>query len=568
MEGLQWIAEIAFRHVWQGVLIFSIVGLLLYQKDKWSAEHRSWIWAVAVFLLGAMPILTLLPTPSLNFMPSLMVGQEIAITEGKTGPLASALNNAYRYDPALVQPVTQTIDNSFLSRSLIMAVLVGLWFFVSVRALCGLFMSWKTTRKLRADSKPLENAATILPPDWPEYARVGVTDKVNGPMAVGLLRPSILLPTHLVKILPREQLRHVLAHELAHIERGDLLCAFGQRVLLALYWWSPFMHGACKNLRTEREMACDDRAVRKAGCSRHYASSLLDSVEALIREPDANKNLLAVGAFESGRGNFFSHRIKRLINADYQSQLRLGRPQLTNLVGAMAVIVLLFVLSPRTAFSAVLPVVEEAYEYTLHRQKDLEIKASYASTRSALGVPAYNYDTRTSYSSSKADSEFCCSDFMEAIYDKDHKTKLELFRKGANLNCQEGEETPLIAATHNSDLATMMWLLDKGADINLVADGHSALMEAVSHGYVSAAKKLLQHGADPNYVSDQHGSVLMAAIDKNNVELVKLLVENGASLNYTSYHHGKKLTVIEYADHHDQEKISAYLNSVKPRSRG
>ncbi|MCI5043741.1 MAG: M56 family metallopeptidase [Aquisalinus sp.] len=568
MEGLQWIAEIAFRHVWQGVIIFAILGLLLFRKDKWSAEHRSWIWAVAVFLLGAMPVLTLLPVPSLNFMPSVVSGDELVITTNDNNPLSTAMSNAYRYDPAIVQPVTETIDNSFLSRELLMVSLIGVWFFFTARALFALYHSWKATRTLRENSDPLKNAAAILPADWPAYARVGVTDRVNGPMAVGLLNPAILLPSHLVRTLPREQLRHVLAHELAHIERGDLLCAFGQRVLVALYWWSPFMRSACRNLRTEREMACDDRAARRAGCSRNYASSLLDSVEALIRDPAADRKLLAVGAFESGKGNFFSHRIKRLINTDYQNQLRLGRPQLTSLAGAIAVIVLLFVLSPRTAFSAIIPAKNDTYEYITNGSKDLHLRTSYSSDKTSLGTPAYNYDTRNAYKAAEHKDGICCKDFMDAIYDKDHKAKVSLYKEGADLNCQDGWETPLIAATHNSDLATMGWLLDRGADINLVADDHTALLEAVSHGYVAAAKKLLRHGADPNYTSHKHGSVLMAAIDQGNVELVKLLVNNGAELNYTSYHHGKKLTAMEYADHHEQKKILEYLRTVKPDSRG
>ncbi|MCI5046221.1 MAG: M56 family metallopeptidase [Aquisalinus sp.] len=568
MEGLQWIAEIAFRHVWQGVIIFAILGLLLFRKEKWSAEHRSWIWAVAVFLLGAMPILTLLPVPSLNFMPSIVSGDELVITTSDSGPLSTAVNNAYSYDPAIVQPVMETIDNSFLSRELVMVALIGTWFFFTARALFVLYHSWKATRALRAGSDPLKNAAAILPQDWPAYARVGVTDRVNGPMAVGLLNPAILLPSHLVRTLPREQLRHVLAHELAHIERGDLLCAFGQRVLVAFYWWSPFMRSACRNLRTEREMACDDRAARRAGCSRNYASSLLDSVEALIRDPARDRNLLAVGAFESGRGNFFSHRIKRLIKADYQSQLRPGRPQLISLAGAVAVIALLFILSPRTAFSAIIPVTNDTYEYIINGPKDLHVRTSYGTDKTSLGIPAYNYDTRNTYKAADRKDGICCEDFLNAIYDKDHKTKLALYKKGADLNCRDGWETPLIAAIHKGDLATMGWLLDKGADINLVADDHTALLEAISHGNVSAAKKLLQHGADPNYASRKHGSVLMAAIDQGNVELVKLLVNNGAELNYTTYHHGEKLTAMEYADHHDQKKILEYLSTVKPGSRG
>ncbi len=503
MEGLQWIAEIAFRHLWQGALILGIVSTLLLYKDKWSAEHRSWIWAAAVLLIGTMPVVTLIPTPSLGTMPTLISGSNV-ISGSSGAPLTDVVNNAYNYPATLLSPVTETIDRSFMSREMLFYTIIGLWAIFTIRALTTLYMAWQRTRDLRLNAEPLKEKHAFLPGDWPASVTVAVSDKIEGPMAVGLLTPYVMLPGKLIHTLSTEQLRHVLAHELAHIKRGDLLCAFAQRILLAVYWWSPFMHMACNNLRTEREMACDDRAVRMAGCSKNYATSLLDSAESLIVGHRTATNLMAVGAFERGKDNFFSRRIKRLINADYRDDLKLGRPHLAGLTSATAIIALLFVLSPRTTFSAVWPGEEE-------------------------GV--------------------CCDEFIEAILNQDHKRKVELVEEGADLNCI-GEEglSPLVAATHTGDISMVAWLIERGADVNLVtpSDG-TPLMEAVAHGRTMIANKLITAGADINVVADGDGTALINAAHKGDADMVHWLLEKGANVNLVTAGNGTAL--VEAAAH-------------------
>ncbi len=519
MEGLQWVAEIAFRHLWQSALILALVTGLLLRKEKWSAEHRSWIWAICVMLMGMMPFVTLIPTPQLELSPEQIPAVSRMVDEPGALPLTS-----YSYNASLIEPIQETIDSTFFDHRILFWIILAVWGVVTIRASMQIFFAWQRTHELRLNAEPVSKDAPFLPESWPGKVLVAVSNEINGPMAIGVLEPCVLLPKSLTETLSPEQLKHVLAHELAHIKRGDLIGALAQRILLAFYWWSPFMRLGCYHLRTEREMACDDRAARMAGSSKNYATSLLDSAEALIVDRRTTTNLMAVGAFENGNGNFFTRRIKRLINANYRDDLKLGQPQMMGLTGATAVIALLFVLSPRTAFSAV------------------EIE----------------------------DKGFCCANLIEAIYTQDHELKKELIAKGGDVNCTSDDEgTPLIVAARKGDAALVAWLIAEGADVNLQIGGEgSPLYAAAKRGHLSIVKKLLAAGADPNSVIDGDDTALMVAARKGNFSVVKYLVKYDADIDFVLWDGDEKVTAISEAKRKGHSGIAYFLKERQKGNRG
>jgi TonB family protein len=91
----------------------------------------------------------------------------------------------------------------------------------------------------------------------------------------GFFRPKILLPSS-AKAWSAERRAVVLAHELAHIRRGDWALQLAGETVRAIYWFNPLAWIACGRLRRESEYACDD-AVLMAGIeAADYATHLLD----------------------------------------------------------------------------------------------------------------------------------------------------------------------------------------------------------------------------------------------------------------------------------------------------
>lgn len=69
--------------------------------------------------------------------------------------------------------------------------------------------------------------------------QVRVLDALIGPAVMGVLRPTLLLPKAIVCVSNSTQLRPLLAHELVHIRRGDLVWSAFQVIASSLWWFHP-----------------------------------------------------------------------------------------------------------------------------------------------------------------------------------------------------------------------------------------------------------------------------------------------------------------------------------------
>jgi beta-lactamase regulating signal transducer with metallopeptidase domain len=113
------------------------------------------------------------------------------------------------------------------------------------------------------------------------------------PMVIGFARPAILLPAHAAIVLTIEQLRAVLAHELGHVRRGDVVINLLQAIGDVLMFHHPAARWLSQRVRTEREYACDDVALAVSGDAPGYA-------RALVLLEDARDNCRLVLAAAAG----------------------------------------------------------------------------------------------------------------------------------------------------------------------------------------------------------------------------------------------------------------------------
>ena len=84
----------------------------------------------------------------------------------------------------------------------------------------------------------------------------------DGPSVVGWFRPVILLPASAILNLSRDQLEAILAHEIAHLRRYDDMVNIAQSVVETLLFYHPAVWWISNRIRHERELSCDDLAVR------------------------------------------------------------------------------------------------------------------------------------------------------------------------------------------------------------------------------------------------------------------------------------------------------------------
>jgi beta-lactamase regulating signal transducer with metallopeptidase domain/HEAT repeat protein len=155
------------------------------------------------------------------------------------------------------------------------------------------------------------------------------------PMAIGWLRPVILLPTSVLTGLTAQQLEAILAHELAHIRRHDYLVNLCQSIVETLFFYHPAVWWVSRRIRIEREYCCDDLAVAACGDPLVYARALTRLERFRKLSPQ-----LAIAA----NGGLLMNRIQRLVGMEAPRSSRFGGP--------LAVV---FVISIVVAFVAMTP---------------------------------------------------------------------------------------------------------------------------------------------------------------------------------------------------------------------
>lgn len=94
------------------------------------------------------------------------------------------------------------------------------------------------------------------------------------PMTIGHLKPIIFFPFGFIAGIPANQVEAILAHELAHILRCDYLINILQSFVDIVFFFHPGVRWLSNNIRTEREICCDDIAVEVMGDSVNMANAL------------------------------------------------------------------------------------------------------------------------------------------------------------------------------------------------------------------------------------------------------------------------------------------------------
>jgi beta-lactamase regulating signal transducer with metallopeptidase domain len=125
-----------------------------------------------------------------------------------------------------------------------------------------------------------------------------LTGKVNNPAIFGLFKPRLLIPKNYLKKQSRNNIKHILLHELAHFKRGDLLVHTIQCMLQIIYWFNPLLWFVRKNVRNLREICCDStvaQLLQKNTSS--YRQTLVESAQQLLAQ-NVEPGLGLLGLFE------------------------------------------------------------------------------------------------------------------------------------------------------------------------------------------------------------------------------------------------------------------------------
>jgi beta-lactamase regulating signal transducer with metallopeptidase domain len=119
--------------------------------------------------------------------------------------------------------------------------------------------------------------------------------EIHSPMVAGRRPAFLVVPRAFGETHPPNEMRSLLAHELAHILRRDYTRNALQLFAASLLWWHPGAWLIYGRIRHERECASDEHAVRLTGSATSLAKALFRLADA-----SAATDSVAIAADSSG----------------------------------------------------------------------------------------------------------------------------------------------------------------------------------------------------------------------------------------------------------------------------
>lgn len=243
-----------------------------------AASTRHLLWQLSLAAVIAAPLLA--PLAPRFPVPALTIGQSTAQQE--TALSSGSASTPRRMTGSPLAIIAGASEQTLAWRDLWTAgsIAVAAWFLI------GWMVAARTTRRSRMAPAAWQVEANDVAAriGLARYVRVRVRDGDGSPLAVGLFKPSVLLPPSATD-WPADERRAVLAHELAHVARHDLPAQLLWQTACAMYWFNPLAWLAAAALRRERERACDDEVLRQGVRPSTYAASLLRVATLVNRRP-------------------------------------------------------------------------------------------------------------------------------------------------------------------------------------------------------------------------------------------------------------------------------------------
>ena len=399
-----------WRASWQGaVLAIAVFLLLSLLGERLAPRWRYLLWCVV------MVRLLLLVTPASSWSAFNLVGStttqsETQLSERSNAP---AIADTPRVPPtrtevpaepksdaapaegsnpsigetadsrAVLQPVAMAktpVSSTRWSPLIVARILTTLWMtgcvFFGLRVFAA---SFALRRRLSACCRVVDpNLLDVLSATRQRFRlyrspQLLVTPEAVSPYIVGAIAPKIIISETLVTGSSNAQLRHVLAHEMAHLVRGDLWANRLFLLVRVLHWFNPVARWSFRMLQAEREAACDEMALATLGEANRseYAATIVELAA----------NLSALPALATTIGFFSSqdrlkHRIDRL--ARPSAGLKVRSPLAIGLLFVVGIVGLTDAKSVKSDEQATIGKTNEPSKSTPSEKPNEQIKADYA----------------------------------------------------------------------------------------------------------------------------------------------------------------------------------------------
>ncbi len=287
-------ADFGIRFFLCNIFICVITGFLLIAKRAFKNYLTSRMQFNLWFLL-----LGILAVPFVPFRPAFFT-QVLAlpvawenIVSSDRGSATEGILNPDRSGAA--NPINDfALSISSQTPSIIGLILCGIWLAGIVAVVLSVIKSVSRLNAVKKSALPLQNRTVRILYDSclrelkikrniPVYS----TAFLKSPVIVGLFSPRIYLPIHLISDFNAADMRYMLLHELQHYRHKDALAGYLMNLFGVLYWCNPCVWYALKEMRSDREIACDTSVLEFLDESDYedYGNTLINFAEKVSLMP-------------------------------------------------------------------------------------------------------------------------------------------------------------------------------------------------------------------------------------------------------------------------------------------
>lgn len=283
------------RACWQGGLALLVAWIICRLWRSMPGRAQCWVWRLAYAKL----LLALVWSAPLNLhllraiQPQPMATQQVAVAGPQTVSLA--IPEARTSASLVIPPAGHPIDWQ--------AILLATWALGVAVALALNIARMVSTIRMRRKCEPIDDP-DFLRSCEKTAARLGIktippvlqSHSASSPMLVGPFRSAIVLPAAAME-QRRSRLELMLAHELAHHRRHDLLWNWPVALADLLLFFHPLIWLARRESRLAQELASDQLVLEMTqSAASEYAQTLLSIA---LRKHIARPPAYAVGALTS-----------------------------------------------------------------------------------------------------------------------------------------------------------------------------------------------------------------------------------------------------------------------------
>ena len=311
--------DFMIRFLLCNVFISGVIGMILTAKWVFRSslsgrmQYHLWFLLLGLLVVPFLPF-RLVGIPqifswlcSLRISPSSSTGTAIEEARG----IDSTGNTDWMKD------FTLSVNSG--APSISGYILLGIWLAGMLVMMILVVRSALRLRSLEKSALPLQNREIRklyhrcldemgLVRDIPVYS----TAFLKSPIIVGLLKPRIYLPIHLISDNDESDMRYMLLHELQHYKHKDALAGYLMNLAVVVYWFNPLVWYALREMRNDREVACDTSVLKMLEENEYeeYGNTLINFAEKISLTPFS---------FAAGLGGSMKQMKRRIINiASYE----------------------------------------------------------------------------------------------------------------------------------------------------------------------------------------------------------------------------------------------------------